>query len=286
MKVQLSPIGDDDIPGVAAYLTAALNDRVSPQSWSTAMRTAWVDDAPNHGFQLTADGAVVGAYLAFYSKRVIDGVERRICNLGAWSVEPEHRFQGVRLFQAMLRQQGYTFTDLSPSGNVVDLNQRSGFSFLQATTFLFPNLPWPTVPGRVRITADGDRIRAALTGPAAVVFEDHRQAPAANHLLLSRGDRHCHVVFRRDRRKNLPLFGSLLHASDPDLLRSSMRPLTRYLLTRERLLATLVDTRIHAGAPRSWAFDLGPSRRKMYRSSELDPAQIDYLYSELVLVPW
>ena len=41
------------------------------------------------------------------------------------------------------RQDGYHFTDLSPSGNVVALNRRLGFTQLDTATALVPNLPWP-----------------------------------------------------------------------------------------------------------------------------------------------
>ena len=51
-------------------------------------------------------------------------------------------------------QDGYHFTDLSPSGNVVALNERLSFRFLDTTTALVPNLPWPSRPGR-----DSDQLR-------------------------------------------------------------------------------------------------------------------------------
>ena len=58
---------------------------------------------------------------------MIDGRVERFCNLGAWCVLPEHRFHALRLLKALLAQDGYHFTDLSPSGNVVGLNERLGF---------------------------------------------------------------------------------------------------------------------------------------------------------------
>ena len=51
----------------------------------------WKVDAPNHGFMLRDGQRVVGAYLAFYSERLIAGRMERFCNLGAWYVLPEYR---------------------------------------------------------------------------------------------------------------------------------------------------------------------------------------------------
>jgi hypothetical protein len=61
-------------------------------------------DAPNHGLMLTEDGEVVGANLAFYSEREINGRQKRFCNLGALCVVESRRAHAVRLVRAVLRQ--------------------------------------------------------------------------------------------------------------------------------------------------------------------------------------
>ena len=92
--------------------------------------------------------AVVGAHLAFYSERTIDGRTERFCNLGAWCVLPDHRFHGLRLLKALLAQDGYHFTDLSPSGNVRRRSTSGSASAASTpTATLVPNLPWPSRPG-------------------------------------------------------------------------------------------------------------------------------------------
>jgi hypothetical protein len=49
-------------------------------------------------------------------------------------------------------------------------------------------------------------------------------------------------------------------------------------------VATLAELRIIERQPRlSFKLNNWP---KMYRSASLEPRQIDYLYSELVCVPW
>ena len=133
---------------VAAFLHANLNERVSTEQWAGAIDVPWDADPPNSGFMLLDGAEVVGVQLAFYSERTIDSRRERFCNLGAWCVLPRYRVQGLRLLRAALSQDGYHFTDLSPSGNVVEINTRLGFRFLDTATRLVPNLPWPTVPGR------------------------------------------------------------------------------------------------------------------------------------------
>jgi hypothetical protein len=234
---------------------------------------------------LLDDDRVVGAHLAFYSERTVGGETERFCNLGAWCVDPGYRLHGLRLLKALLAQDGYTFTDLSPSGSVVGINEKLRFTFLDTETQLTPNLPWPSLPGRTRIITDPAAIERALTGDDLALYHDHARTAAARHLVLQRGDRTCYVIFRKDRRKDLPLFASILHVSDGELLRRAARPLARHLLLRHGALATLSERRVVGRRP-SLSYTLKTPRRKMFRSDRLGPHQIDYLYSELVCLPW
>ncbi|MDM4718583.1 hypothetical protein QTQ03_02830 [Micromonospora sp. WMMA1363] len=256
------------------------------EAWVRAVDVPWKVDAPNHGMMLVSDGGeVVGVLLAFYSERMVTGQAERFCNLGAWCVLPEFRFHSLKLLRALLAQPGYHFTDLSPSGNVVPINTRLGFCFLETSTVLVPNLPWPSLPGRRVVSADPEVIRRTLTGPDLERYLDHADAPAARHVVLVDGDQWCHVVFRRDRRKRLPLFGSILYVSNPQLFHRMHRMLLRHLLLRHGVVATLAELRVVGRRP-SLSVLLPDTRRKMFRSDSLDPDDIDYLYSELVCLNW
>jgi hypothetical protein len=283
--VRVAPITEVDVDRVAEFLHAHLNTRVSAEHWADAVEVPWEVEQPNAGFMLLDDDEVVGVQLAFYSERMIDGRRERFCNLGAWCVLPAYRFQGLRLLKSALKQPGYHFTDLSPSGNVVGINQKLDFRFLDTTTALVPNLPWPSWPGRGIVSSDRDLIERTLTGRDLELYRDHAGAGAARHLVLIRGDEWCYVVFRKDRRKNLPLFASVLYVSNPPLFRAMARALSRHLLIHHGALATLAEERIVGSRPRP-SFQLRSPRRKMFRSPSLTPAQVDDLYSELVCVGW
>jgi hypothetical protein len=291
--MRVSPITDADVPSAARFLHEHLNQRVSAEAWARSVDVPWKVDAPNHGFMLVdehIDGdihskQILGVYLAFYSERSIEGRVERICNLGAWCVVPDQRFHSVRLLKALLAQEGYHFLDLSPSGSVVALNTRLNFEFLDTATALVPNLPWPSVPTSAAISADPARIDATLTGEELRRYRDHAGAAAARHVVLTRGDEWCYVIFRKDRRRNLPVFASILHVSNPDLLRRMGRRFSRHLLVRHGVLATLAELRVVGQRPRGSVM-LRTPRRKMFKSPSLRPDQIDYLYSELVCVAW
>lgn len=284
--VEIRPIAPADVSDVAEFLHEELNERIPSGVWAAAIRPTWQQTSPNHGFMLVSGDRIQGVYLAFYSQRCIDGSIEKFCNLAAWCVREEQRAQGLRLLRAILSQDGYTFTDLSPSGNVVPLNARLNFQLLDTATALVPNLPWP--PGwltRTRIVSDPATIESLLEGRDRDIYRDHSRAAAAHHLVILCGNQSCYVMFRRDRRKNLPLFASILHVGNPDLFRKAGRHLYSYLLTHFGILATLVEKRVVRDFPR-FAILLRSPRPKMFRSSRLRPEQVDYLYSELTCVPW
>jgi hypothetical protein len=278
------PIEDDDVDEVAAFLHANLNSRVPPSVWSDAMTHRWVD-SPNHGFLLRDGHDVVGAYLAFYSERVIGERVERFCNLGAWCVLDAYRSQGLRLLRAMLAQKKYTFTDLSPSGNVVALNQRLRFTTLDTATAAVVNLPWISGRTGILVTSDPRLIEQSLTGTALRLFHDHADLAAARSVLIRAGDDTCYVIIRRDRRKRLPVFGSVLYVSNPDLFRRAGRAFSRHVLRRHRILVILAELRVVVERPRGSVMLRRP-RPKMFRSERLGADDIDYLYSELTNVTW
>jgi hypothetical protein len=284
VTVALQPITDADLPRVGEFLHRQLNPRLSAEYWSRVATAPWQVEAPNHGFLIEDAGQVVGALLAFYSEREIDGKMVRFCNLGAWCVDEDKRFHSVKMLKAVLAQEGYVFTDLSPSGNVIPLNERLGYTHLDTASSLMPCLPYPTVPGRIRVHR-GPAVPTVLTGADARIYRDHEHAAAARHVVLSRGGRNCYVVFRRDRRKNLPLFASLLYVSDPEFFRSAARVFSRHLLLRHGVMLLLAEKRIvkHRLVPSKL---LGSNRRKMVKNAVTDLDRIDYLYSELACVAW
>lgn len=281
MTVELSPITDADLAAVAEFLHVNYKDQIP---WArSCLAGPWKAEAPNHGFMLCNGQGIVGVHMAFYSERLIAGRTERFCDLGTWFVLPEFRFYSIRLIKALLAQEGYHFTALTPNHKVASIHTRLGFQTLDTSAAIIPNLPWPTPPGRTTVSADPDIIASTLTGTELDLYHDHAQALAARHIVLLRGSDSCYVVYREAKVRGVPL-AVIIHVSDPQLFQHAILPLTRHLLVRHRLLATLAELRIIGRRPfLSRKVTLWP---KLYRSASLEPAQIDYLYSEFVCVPW
>lgn len=282
--VELRPITGNDVPLVAHFFHQHLNSRLSAAEWASAMVPPWNSATKDRGFLLAADGIIVGANLLFWSEREIDGRPERFCNLAALCVRPDHRAHTVRLLRAALRPRDVHFTDLSPSGSVVEMNRRLGFEPLDTATALVPSVPRPW-PRGTRLVTDPDEVRDLLDGDDRRVFDDHRGARAARHLVVVRGDRHCYLVYRRDRRKRLPVFATLLHVGDPELLVATLPRVLAHVLLHDHALVLLVELRL-LGPRRPRLSTTIEGRTKMFKSPRLRADQIDDLYSELTCVAW
>ncbi|KFF60736.1 hypothetical protein JF66_02585 [Cryobacterium sp. MLB-32] len=284
-KIDVRPIMAEDTDAVSRFLHRHLNARVSAVAWGALLTPPWSGAPPNRGFQLVANETIVGAYIAVYSQRDVDGETRRFCNLAAFCVLEEYRGHSVRLMRAILAQKGFEFTDFSPSGNVVALNQRLGFAALDTATRLALNVPY--LPRRgLTISDDPAVVEGILSGQDARVHDDHRDASAARHIVAIEDGEYCYLIIRKDRRKRLPLFASPLYVGGSlDLLRSAWPHIGSHLLLRHGAVATLAERRVLGFTP-AFAFDLSAPRAKMLRSTNVRPEAVDYLYSELTLVEW
>jgi hypothetical protein len=279
MSVGLHPIADADIDEVADFLRTNLDPWVP---WAHACVVPWKVEAPNHGFMLRDRRRIVGVMLGFYAERLVAGRVERFCNLCGWTVLPEFRLHSIRLIKAMLAQDGYHFTVLSPIDKVVPILTRFKFRSLDTSAVLFPNLPGPSLPGRTKISADRDVIASTLTGAELELYQDHERALAARHLVLIRGERFCYVMYRVTPLKGIAS-AEILHVSDPELFKRAIIPVSRHMLLRHGLLLTRAELRTILYRP-LFSFKRNP-RPKMYLSASLDPEQLDDLYSEFECVP-
>jgi hypothetical protein len=134
MTVEVAPITDADVAAVADFLHANLNDRVPLELACSAV--PWKVEAPNHGFMLRDGQRVVGTLLALYSERLVAGRVARFCNLTSWCVLPDYRSRSISLLTALLRQDGYHFTVLTPDVGPQEPDKRNPLAVAAAAAWL------------------------------------------------------------------------------------------------------------------------------------------------------
>jgi len=171
---------------------------------------------------------------------------------------------------------------LTPTDRTRAIYAQLNFRPFDMSACLVPNSPWPTLAGRTIISDEPEVIEGALDEAELQLYRDHARTLAARHHVLVRDGDSCYVMYREARSRGL-LYAVLLHVSNPDLFHRALLPLASHLLVHHRLAATLGELRIVGQQPRlSVKLKAWP---KMYRTTSLEPGQIDDLYSELVCVP-
>lgn len=279
-RVVVRSISTCDLPAVGAFLSAQLNQRVSPRTWARALQPTWTTDQQGHGYALWDGQRIVGVYAAFYAEPIGgDGARCPIANLAAWCVAPGYRSDSLRLIRPFLGC-GRTLTDFSPSGPVPDINRRLGFTQLDTSGALVINRP-TRIPRGVDLVDDLDELGYVLPASVRPAFEDHRHSAATSHVGIVAAGRACWVAYRRVRRKRLPLFASVLHVSEPEVAALAGDALYSYLLRRDGVPFTLLERRMVSTIPRGSI--QRDQRPKFVRGADQDPT---LLYSELTQVPW
>jgi hypothetical protein len=287
MAVELQPITDADLLEVGEFLSVHYPPDTKGTNWGEAWgRTVNLpgSNAPNHGFLLRSEGKVVGSLSAIYSTRMINGILEHFCNLSVWCVAPEFRMHSVRMMQAILAQPGYHFTDLVPSTTVQKLNLRLGFKYLDTTTYLMPNLPWPkrSYASIVDNPAEIAGILKIHSGRDLAIYLDHAHCPHTKHLLILSGVEACYVQWRKQKHAHMKWI-SIRYVSRPIVLWREFRVLARWFLFHAHCPFTLAEIRVtRFRVFPSWVFPR-PVKR-MYKST-LPPDYIDYLYSEISSAP-
>lgn len=278
----LEPIQDNNLEEFCEFLHQHLNPQVPVARWVQAFSVNWVADRPNYGFLLRENsGRVVGGIGAIYSDQLIRGRTEHFCNISSWCVLENYRSQSMRLAMAVVSQEGYHFTDLTPTSVVADSLRFLKFKPIDSDRTVIFNLPWPSfgVSG-IQVLSDPKEIETALPEETANIFHDNCGFSWLYHVAVGRPGAICAVIFRRGVLKRLPS-ADIVWLSDSELFRRYHRHLENYLLFHHGMVTSFVESRFIDGAP-LLSTRLRGYKNKMYRSDTLRDADITNLYTELV----
>jgi hypothetical protein len=277
-RPSIEPIGAADLPEFAAFLHRNLNPAFSARAWEAAFRKQWTPNPPNYGFLLRGQGRIVGAIGAFYADRPIRGRTERFCNITSWCVLDDYRRLSMKLAMAMISQEGFHFTDFSPTRVVAETLRFLKFKPLDDQQAVVFNLPGGFLGGGRVLDQDGE-LRANLDGEDLAAYRDHAEFPWLRHLAVGEGAEWCYLVYKRARYKGLPS-ANIVHLSKPALFERHLGRLRAYFLMRG-MATTQVECRRLSKPP--WPSKLRSGfNPKLFLSPTLGSGDIEYLYSESV----
>ncbi|MFP7755201.1 hypothetical protein ACLG6S_11215 [Thermodesulfobacteriota bacterium B35] len=257
--------------------------RLDRDQWRRLLSRRWSRHHDHCGYVLMKEGRVVGFLGTLFFERTMEGTEHRFCDLFCWIVPPEHRHHSLLLLFPVLKLQNTTVMSLTPSGEASVILAKFGFRVLETHRVILPLFPLPVRCRGVRLVRGDDELRRRLHGQDLVLLRDHEQTGCHHLLLEAEGGGGCYVVANTIRKKGIP-FTQVYHLGDPVLFTRGLPLLQRFFLRRDHTLFTLVDRRLLAGCRPRPAHEQTLRYPRLYRPAGPEPARIDNLYSELLLL--
>jgi len=277
--VDVVEIKEEQFQDFVAFLSKASGQE--PSELKHRYSYAWAIRKPNYGFGLVTSGRVVGVIGCIYSKRVVDGSEAEFCNMCDWFVDADYRQHSVRLLRAVVRQGELTITNFSPNRTAAQVCRQFGFEVIDELKIVVP-LPLYALHcqhrSEVTIEHEPQGIRRLLSPSDLALFEELADTRECSHVAIKDGDETSYCLFRKDRRRGVPL-AVLLFGSHPELIISALPSLSRWLIKTYQSPFLLAESRILPRVP-LLAVSIKDPRPPLYRSKTLTPAQIDPLFSE------
>ncbi len=277
----IEPVTAANLDAFGAFLHRHLNARLDGPAFVKALTPSWPgsSQAGNHGFLLRDAGEIVGGIGALYAERSLRGRVVRSCNITSWCVLEAYRQHSTRLAMSILAQPGYLFTDFTPTAVVGQTLRFIRFEPLDERQYLLPNLPRPAAGS---VLATEPQIESRLDDAELLAhWREHRGFPWLNHVFVGAPGSWCHVIYKRARERQLPC-ARVLHVSHPERLSALWPRLATHLL-RRGLLATQIESRLLPQPP-ALRHDRSGFNAKVFRSDDVAAAEVDCLYSELMVL--
>jgi hypothetical protein len=257
---------------------------IPKEAWCRLLCPNWVINEDYCGYALIENGIVVGflGYI-FCSRKIHDRVEK-FCNLTTWYVKEEYRAQSMMLLYPFLELEGYTLTNFTASSRVVKILKSLGFRTLDnRTVFLKPNLLSPfKLKRKISLIFDGPQFESFLSDNEKRIYQDHKPY-GCFHVVIRSESGNCYLVMSRLRSGRIP-FLTVRYLGNEQVFGLYGECVLLELLFRLKALYIRIDERLLRGVQLDSGIVRQSEVEKLYKSDTLAPGDVDYLYSELILL--
>ncbi|MDB5396619.1 MAG: acetoacetyl-CoA synthetase [Rhodospirillales bacterium] len=261
--------------------------------WARIFNHPWSDRTDDRGFVIACGDDIVGFLGTIRARRRIRGVDGLVCNYSSWYVRPEYRGWGVALLAAAIHDDGVTYTSLTPGPTSRAAFGALKFENIETWRIVMPplvNAPTLRRPAP-SIHFDPVIVRSILTDDEHRVFDDHAPFECLQ-LVVQEGADYAYLVVKRRAQRPPPgllrrlypgrfPYSDVLHCSAPALLERHLERVKLAVLAHQRTAALVADSRLFLHRPAGLVI-------RAYgccRSPVFQPADLDKLYSEIVLLP-
>ena len=280
--IELRSAGAGDRESVVALLHEHMSGKISLERWRRLFDHGWGAGQPEHGVLLLARGTLAGYLGVIHAERRIGARNARTANLSSWYILKPWRGRGLGL--AMLRHAtrdaALTYTTFSSNPPALRVMAAAGFLPLDDTRLLWR--PSGQAPAGIAVLSDRAALVPEVPAHERRLLEDHRALPVHPHLLRT-ADGDCLVILSIKRKGADVAWHEVLHLGRPALLARHAQAFADAVLAPGGSVLS-VDARLLDGCAVSAAERLPIPVPRYFRSPDLEPREVDFLYSEIPLL--
>lgn len=268
----------DDILNLLNEFNNPNNNRTD---WMNILNYSWKSDDDFPGYVIIEGNKIVGFLGTIFSTRIINNTENKFCNITSWIVSKKSKSNGLMLLKPLIGMKNTTITALSSSRKVIPVYKRLGFKELDTRTIiLFPKLINLKKKSVVKVTSDKDTIETLVNQIDLRIFNDHLPYNC-KHLLVYNDDDYCYIISTLRIRKHFHI-NQILYISNSKFFVKYFDFFKTDLKMNNTILTT-IDERLLKNHEFNQGFMIKEPSPKLY-ISDLEPEQVDNLYSEFVLL--
>ncbi len=269
---------------VQAWLAERM-PKVPFERWGNILDCRWTPGEDRYGVVVTRDGELAGFLGIVFADRVIRQQTRRTGNITSWFVEKGLRRGGLgqEMLDLITSPKDVTYTATSPNIRSGSLLAKIGWQEMEDKRLYWDRSDEPATATVMALGSMDEAVGApGLDDGQRRILADHRGLKAEAHLLDAGAEGRCLLVSYVKLKGEDIAHREILHAGDRALLGRHARAYANAVLPRDKAVLSL-DSRFVA--PLTRADREAPLEiNRYFRPHDLEAGDIDFLYSEVLLL--
>ncbi|MGJ8545841.1 MAG: GNAT family N-acetyltransferase [Sulfitobacter sp.] len=249
------------------------------ESWQRLLDGRWAGPQGRYAMSARDDGALVGVLGLVHATRLTDDGPRRSADMSSWYVAKTHRGTGLggQMLDFLTSDPGLTITNLTSARAASSVIRRAGFQVLDSERLIWwarPNpQPLPLISDPLAYPGLAPRDRQ--------VIADH-QGLDLQMVVVETPDGPCALVLAIKRKSDDRMTHEVLYCGQPALFAKHARAIADTLLPQSAAILS-IDPRLTTAtaAPEDRETFVMP---RYYIPGEMQPRDVNHLYTELVLL--
>lgn len=269
-----------DYDAVARLIHDHHNPDRPHEYWRRLFIDHWAFEFGHFGYVACEGDEIIGFLGLIQSRRMINGIERKVSNLCTWVVHDEYRNFSLMLLFTAMREGDPIITNMTPSLRVLEVLQNMGFQTLEDKMIIVPPMPWLNVSGKSRLLIPDTTAQGLLSADDEKLLIDHKDICSC-YIIKGKGE-NCLVIAKRRIKRNIP-FLFFHHIGDSHFFSQCIHRHALEMCLRNKTVALLLDKRMLKGNS-VFGYELQTPVPTLYHSNDpIAAGEIDNLYSEFVL---